>query len=63
MEVSSWIQNLFMTIQEKKKISLAPASNQTMSPQSIRSQHSHCNAYTIMAPETVTKFEISAKFI
>jgi hypothetical protein len=33
----------------EKKISLAPASNQTMTPQSIQPQRSRCNAYTIMA--------------
>jgi len=47
----------------EKKISLAPTSNQTMSPQSIRPQRSHCNAYTIMALVTVKKLEISEKFI
>jgi len=62
MEVSNWIQKLFMKFQ-KKKISLAPTSNQTLSPQSLRSQRSPCNACAIMALVTVKKFEISAKFI
>jgi len=35
----------------EKKISLAPANNQTMTPQSIRPQRSQGNAYTIMALE------------